>query len=262
MNENVVERVRIVHIKRSEEKSEDRELIKEIPLTIFLNGEELVTLLCTPQDLKYLAVGFLATSGFIRKKEDIGEIFLDEERGIIKIEVKDSPELPKKFTKRMITSGCGKGTLFYGLSDVFGCSIAQDDAKFKLEQIFNLMKKFQKSSPLFKKTGGVHSAALCKEGEIVKQNEDIGRHNAIDKILGECFLEGIPMDDKVVLTSGRISSEIVLKVAKCNIPVIVSRCAPTHLAVKLAEKLKITLIGFVRGGRMNIYTYPQRIVYE
>jgi FdhD protein len=255
-----IERVKVIHIKEGEKKLEEKETIKEIPLTIFLNEEELVTLLCTPRDLKYLAIGFLATSGFIKKKEDIEKISIDEEKGVIKVDVRDSSVLLKNFSKRIITSGCGKGTLFYELSDTLGCSIVESDTKIKQKEIFALMREFQKNSSLFKKTGGVHSAALCKDGVIVKRNEDIGRHNAIDKIFGECFLKGIPMGDKTMLTSGRISSEIVLKVAKWSIPIIISRCAPTHLAVKLAEKLKLTLIGFVRGESMNIYTNPQRVV--
>lgn len=256
-----VEKFRVVQLKSGTKEQVEDFAIKETPLTIFLNGEELVTLLCTPNDLRHLAIGFLATEGFIKKEKDIKNIELDIEKGIIKVDVKDLSELAKEnFTKRMITSGCGKGTIFYNLGDTLGCSIIQSRMEVSHEEIFNLMKKFQKSSSLFRKTGGVHSCALCKDGKILKSKDDIGRHNALDKILGQCFLEGISTYDKLILTTGRISSEILIKGAKWGIPIIVSRGAPTNLAIRLAEKLGITLIGFVRGQRMNIYTHPERIM--
>ena len=121
------------------------------------------------------------------------------------------------------------------------------------------MKEFQHNSEVFKLTGGVHSAALCDKENILMFSEDIGRHNAIDKILGQCFWEGIPTENRVVLTSGRISSEILSKMAKRGIPIVVSRSAPTDLAIRTAENLGITLIGFVRGKRMNIYANDWRI---
>jgi len=123
------------------------------------------------------------------------------------------------------------------------------------------MKEIQQSSSMsmYRDTHGVHSCALCSSGGIEIFSEDIGRHNAVDKIFGKCFLENISLEDKIILTSGRISSEILIKVAKQKVPVIVSRTAPTDLGVGLAEKLKVTLIGFVRGSRMNVYTHEFRI---
>jgi FdhD protein len=121
------------------------------------------------------------------------------------------------------------------------------------------MKRFQHSSEVFRTTGGAHSAALCREGEIVVFAEDIGRHNAVDKIFGRCLLDSIGTDGGVIVTSGRISSEILLKVGKRNIPILISKSAPTDLGVKLADDLGITLVGFVRGRRMNIYTHSWRV---
>lgn len=256
-----VENFKITRIRLKEKEEVEDKVIKETPLTIFLNGEELVTLLCTPCQLIYLAIGFLAGEGFIKKKEDIKDISLDQERGIIKVEVEDSLELVKKsFAKRMITSGCGKGTIFYSINDVLGSSIIQSKMKLHYSEVLNLMREFQNSSLLFKKTGGVHSCALCQDGKILKFQEDLGRHNALDKVLGECFWEGVFTLDKLILTSGRITSEILLKVAKWEIPMIISHGAPTDLAIKLAEKLGLTLVGFVRGEKMNIYTYEERIL--
>ena len=118
----------------------------------------------------------------------------------------------------------------------------------------------QKKALLFKTTGGVHSAALADSEKLLYFHEDIGRHNAVDKIIGECLLNSTTTDDKGLFTSGRLSSEILLKAAKLKIQLIVSRAAPTSLSIELAETLNITLIGFVRGRRMNIYSHPWRII--
>ncbi len=129
-------------------------------------------------------------------------------------------------------------------------------------QIFALAKKFQLSSETYRSTGGVHSAALCNNTGILVFAEDIGRHNAIDKIFGRCLLDGIPTDDCMIITSGRIASEILLKVARRHIPLIISKSAPTELGVRLAGDFGITLIGFVRGKRMNVYTNDWRVVTD
>jgi FdhD protein len=122
-----------------------------------------------------------------------------------------------------------------------------------------LMKAFQHRSLIFRTTGGVHSAALCNNREIMLFSEDIGRHNAIDKIFGQCFEKGIHVDDYIVLTSGRVSSEIIIKIARRKVPILISKSAPTSSGVKLADELGITLVGFVRGSRMNVYTHNWRI---
>jgi FdhD protein len=128
-----------------------------------------------------------------------------------------------------------------------------------IRDILALVAEFQHRSEVYRATGGVHSAALCDTKSLLIFSEDIGRHNAIDKIFGQCLLEDIPTDDRIVITSGRISSEILLKVARRNVPIIVSKSAPTNLGVRLANDLGITLLGFVRGKRMNAYTHDWRI---
>jgi FdhD protein len=129
-------------------------------------------------------------------------------------------------------------------------------------QVIALVKEFQHRSQIYRTTGGVHSAALCDTSDIIVFSEDIGRHNALDKIFGECILNDIATDDRIIITSGRISSEIVLKVAKRNIPIILSKSAPTNLGVRLADDLGVTLVGFIRGRRMNVYTHAERIATD
>jgi FdhD protein len=121
------------------------------------------------------------------------------------------------------------------------------------------VREFQHRSQVYRTTGGVHSAALCDTGSILLFNEDIGRHNAIDKIFGECILRDISVDDRIIITSGRVSSEILLKVIKRNIPILISKSAPTDLGVRLANDLGVTLVGFVRGERMNVYSNGWRV---
>ncbi len=233
-------------------------VVKELPLTIILNGEELVTLLCSPFDLKYLALGFLYSEGLLKEKEDLRQVVIDEVRGVARVETKTAKETKELF-KRLITSGCGRGASFYSATDIQGQSKITSQLEVEAREVFELVSQFQQRSQLFRATGGVHSAALCSREKIIVFCEDIGRHNAIDKIVGRCFLEDIPLDERMMLTSGRISSEILLKVAKMGLPIIISRSAPTNLAVKLADSLGLTLIGFVRGRRMNIYSNDWRV---
>jgi FdhD protein len=235
-------------------------IIKEIPFTILVNGQEIATLLCSPDKLEYLAVGFLLSGGLVKNNTMIKAISLGKDGSYANVKVDGDLKIPQDlFRKKLISSGCGKGTSFYDSQDIVDCRPLSSDIQINYGQIINLMKTFQAKSSLFKKTGGVHSAALSSPHEIEIFAEDIGRHNAIDKIFGESFLKNISTKNKIILTSGRISSEIVIKVVKRKIPIIASRAAPTDLAVRLAEKTKLSIIGFARGNRMNIYTHNFRI---
>jgi len=245
-------------------KSEVEDVVaKEFPFTIILDNQELVTLLCTPKDLKYLAIGFLSSEGLIKNKGEIRKIILDERRGVVRVETEGDKEVERELLfKRLITSGCGRGAAFYSAADTTKQARVESQMKISAREVFALAKDFQLRSQVYRATGGVHSAALCDTKGILIVAEDIGRHNAIDKIFGECMLKDIPTDDRIIITSGRMSSEIVLKIAKRNIPILVSKSAPTDLAVDLAADLGVTLIGFVRGRRMNVYTDGWRVIGE
>lgn len=235
-------------------------LIEEFPLTIFLNGKELVTLLCTPENLQALVIGFLHGEGIVKTPEDVISWQLDEEKGVAQIKTQKVDTLAERlYEKRLIPTGCGKGTIFFNALDTLGRKAVESSLQVKVESIHNLLKNLLNSSRLFQLTGAVHSVALCSEEEIIVLSEDVARHNAIDKVIGYCLLNNISPKDKIIVVTGRISSEMLSKVAKLEIPVLVSKSAPTRLAVDMAEKLGITLIGFVRGRRMNIYTRGDRI---
>jgi FdhD protein len=233
---------------------------REFPLTIMLNGEQLVTVLCSPNDLEALAVGFLYSEGMIRTKEEITGLSLDCELGIIRIRTaEDKTADGKLFMKRVLTTGCGRGMAFYSYADLDRKKKVRSDLRVTPEEVLSLSRRFQGASELYRTTHGVHSAALCDTREILIFAEDIGRHNAVDKVLGRCLREKIPVADRILITSGRISSEILFKTAGSGIPVIVSKSAPTDMGVDLARELGITLVGFVRGGGMNVYAGEERI---
>jgi FdhD protein len=252
-------RVTVLKIDEGRRKKVGDVVVREYPLTIVFNGQQLVTLLCSPDKLDCLAVGFLFSEGLIGSKRDIKKLEIDEKRGVVWIETRTG-EMPSDdfLSKRYITTGCGKGTSFLGLPR--GKSI-RNESKIRLSpsQISALMKEFQERSTTHRETGGVHSAALANARGIIVFSEDIGRHSAIDKILGECVLKGISMKNRIILTSGRISSEILMKIARATIPVIVAKSAPTDMGVSIAEKSGVTLVGFARGKRMNVYSNEKRI---
>lgn len=260
--ETDLEKVTVSRITGDARSVVDDVVARESPLTIILNNRELVTLLCTPSDANYLAIGFLSSEGLLAAPTEIKKLLFDEARGIVRVEtVEDRAETDEVF-RRFITSGCGRGASFYSAADAGELAKVSSELKVTFGQIWSLLKEFQERSELYRSTGGVHSAALCDKKSVLVFAEDVGRHNAIDKVFGRCFLEGMPTDDRIVLTSGRISSEILLKVARRNVPVIVSKSAPTTLGVKLAGDLGVTILGFARGHRMNAYANDWRITLD
>ena len=230
-------------------------VILEYPFTIFIDDEEIITLLCTPKSLKELTIGFLYSEGFIDSIEVVDKIQIDENKGRAYVSLKLRKIFNEKLQgKRTITSGCGKGTVFYNVLDSFKSKKIENIYPISLESVIQLTREFNNNSELFLSTGGVHSCALCDKDSILYFEEDIGRHNALDKVLGRAFIENVNLTDKFILTSGRISSEMLIKAAKRGIPAIISRSAPTSLAIDMARELNITLIGFAGGEKMNIYT--------
>lgn len=245
----------ILRINRDNVNSEEDLVIVEYPFTIFIDDEEIITLLCSPNSLKYLAIGFLHSEGFIEDYSAVDNIQIDEENGRAYVRLNVRKSFNEKLQgKRTITSGCGKGTVFYNVLDSFKSKKIKNEVEIKSSDLVDLMRSFNKSSELFYSTGGVHACAICNEHGILYFEEDIGRHNALDKVLGRALVEDMDVSDKIILTSGRISSEMLIKAAKRGIPVVVSRSAPTSLAVNMARELNITLVGFVRGEKMNIYS--------
>lgn len=256
-------KIQIKQVKEGVVREIEDQVVVEYPLTIYLNEEEFITLLCSPnssENLTYLALGFLISEGLIVDKHDVGKIRVEEEKGHIHIGLNNKIDLKQKlYGKRTVTTGCGKGTVFYNVLDSLGSKKIRQDVRYEYQQILKLSRELNQQSGLFRETGGVHFCALCDQQSVLFFHEDIGRHNALDKIIGEAFVKGIDLENKMLITSGRLSSEMIIKAAKKAIPVIVSRSAPTELSVNIAKDLDITLIGFARGNRMNIYHGSKRI---
>ncbi|MGX1902175.1 formate dehydrogenase accessory sulfurtransferase FdhD [Thermolongibacillus altinsuensis] len=240
---------------------EEDEIVAEFPLTLVVNGEEFATMVCSPDHLDELVIGFLASEGLIRFKSDIKNLSIDESRGFAYVDLHAKQPINQQyFSKRFIGSCCGKSRQFYLHNDVKTAKTAITNINISVKQCFHLMKNMQNGSIIFQKTGGVHNAAICSNSEIIVARSDIGRHNALDKLYGYCLLQQIPVRDKMIAFSGRVSSEVLLKVSKIGVGILLSKSAPTDLALQLAEDLNITVVGFIRGNKLNVYTHPEHIL--
>jgi len=243
--------------------AKDDVVATEWPLTIRLDDEEFATIVCSPQHLDDLIVGFLASEGVIRSPEDIKDRTLDEDGGFAYVRLHRPQATAKAFySRRYIGSCCGKSRQFYLHNDARTAKTVIGGAQITARQCFEFMHALQEQSDAFRTTGGVHNAALFHpETGLVAARMDIGRHNALDKLFGHCLKHRIPAKRHIIAFSGRLSSEVVLKAAKIGCPIMLSKSAPTDLALKLADELGITCVGFIRSGSLNIYTHAQRIVH-
>jgi len=233
---------------------------REFHLTVTLNGHELVTLLCSPTDMHYLAIGFLFSEGLLRSKDEIKKMIVDDRRGTVQLETESREGVaPGISPKQLITSSGGRGGFHRGAVDTVSEKV-RSRTKISHDEVFTLVDEFENYSQLYLTTHGVHSAALCDRKSVLVFGEDLGRHNAIDKVFGRCVLDGIPTSGRIIMTSGRITSDSVCKVVRGGIPVIISVTVPTNLAIRIADNLGITLVGVVRKGTMNVYTNNWRIV--
>lgn len=224
----------------------------ELEFTLYINQKELVTILCTPSKLNYLILGFLYGEGIISSIDDILLMRVCEEERVADVRLTNPEyELP---THRKLTSGCGGGAVF----NTDGQRVDSDFIVTPTE-VLSLMKQLLEQMELYKLSGGVHTSALADAKNLLIVAEDIGRHNTLDKINGECLGRGLSTKDRLLLSTGRVSSEMLLKAAKMQVPIVVSRHSPTGRAVSLARDLGITLIGHAKGGRLLVYSYPERL---
>jgi FdhD protein len=236
--------------------------ILEIPMTIYLNGREVVTLLTTAKKPEYLAIGFLKSDAYISSPEQITEINISENSDRIKAWIATSHDPWKnREPEYSITSGCGKGTNFSrNLSTISKRKITAD-IKISTAQLQKLASELHARSGLYNITRGCHNSSLCTPDKMLYFREDIGRHNAIDMIVGQCFFEQVPTDDKIILSTGRVASEILLKAVRIGVPILASTAVATSLSIELARKTDITLIGNIKeDGSFWIYNDPGRII--
>ncbi|MEI8354574.1 MAG: formate dehydrogenase accessory sulfurtransferase FdhD [Deltaproteobacteria bacterium] len=236
----------------------DHQPVREFPLQLIVNGRELATLITSPHDLRYLVAGFLRLEGFVEKIDDFLMLSVCEDFGIANVIVRG--ELPEKL-KPSLTSGCGTGITFNLQHKIPEREKPKPEMLRKVlpDDIFSLMQQLSQLSGAYKASGGIHSAAVAVDKTILLCSEDIGRHNTLDRIAGEALLKGIELSGTTLITSGRISTEMVTKAAVLGIALIASRTSPTDMAVRLADEAGITLIGYVRGGGFNVYTHPESL---
>ncbi|MEW6308778.1 MAG: formate dehydrogenase accessory sulfurtransferase FdhD [Bacillota bacterium] len=233
----------------------------EYPLTLELDGVELVTLLCTPEHLDELAVGHLVGEGVLREACDLKGVDVDPQAGVARVATAGRhPVTAAVYGKRAIASGCGRGLVGYQAGDLLGLRPVADGGAFLAQTVLASMRRLGRETPLFAATGGAHGVGLSDAaGDLTLVREDIGRHNALDKVVGRCFLDGHTLAGAVIYATGRLSSEMVLKAVRAKAAMVASHSAPTSLAVELAEALNLTLVGFARGERLNVYTHPRRL---
>lgn len=236
------------------------DIISETPVSITVNGEFWLTFMCTPLDLEALAVGFLYNEGIINSGGEVASVRVCPHGDNIDIWLEHQVEMPQSWIK---TSGCTGGitSINHHQTYMIESSVGgRNDAVFETRQISKLVSWLFESQELYKKAGGVHTSALSDGFNILITAEDIGRHNTLDKISGYCLLNDINPEHKLIITTGRISSEMLHKAARIGASVLISRTSPTTLSIELAEKNGITLIGYARRDSFKIYTYPDRIL--
>ena len=232
-----------------------RPVAREAPITLYVNDREWVTFLCTPLDLNQLVVGFLHSEGVISSPADIAMLRLCEEvDGEVHVQLLKPAELP---SRRVLTSGCGGGITFVDLVGRRGPITSNQ--RITPAQVITLMARLYEAARIHNQAGGVHSSALSDGEELLMVMEDVGRHNTLDKILGRCLLTAQETADRTLLTTGRVSTEMLSKTMHMRVPIVISRTSPTDLAVNLARAWEITLIGYVRGRSFNVYSGRWRI---
>jgi len=225
---------------------------REMMLTVFVDSHELVTILCTPDRLAHLVLGFLYSEGIITGRDDIASMRVCEEDSVADVRLSNPGFKPPE--RRVLASGCGGGVSFGSFGPGMNSNLTVTP-----EEVLSLMKQLNERSELHRFCGGVHSSALADNTSLLFVAEDIGRHNTLDKIMGECLLADMSSRDRLLLTSGRISSEMLSKASRMETPVVVSRSSPTDHSIALARELGITLIGYVRGTRLSVYTHEERV---
>lgn len=233
-------------------------VVDEVPVTLHVNGREIVTLLSLGEHREELALGFLRSEGFFSNRSELLGWESDDSGVRVRIS-RDVAAVERLLERRTVTTGCGKGTTFYHSLDALRCRPIATGVRIGAGAVVERMAELQSRSGLYRETGGTHNASLADGEQTLVFRTDIGRHNAVDMLGGRALLDGLDLSGCMLLTTGRVSSEILIKSAKMGTPVLVSRSAPTALALRLAAELRVTVVGYARGQRFNVYTHPERI---
>lgn len=232
----------------------ENEIVEEATACISVNGRELATFMCTPRNLDWLGVGFLFNEGIIAQPDEIAALHISDSHCV-------DIWLTRDFTPPehlIVTAGCGGGVTFDDLSTQH--NPLAEDLRAGPDALAELMRQLHLGAELYQRSRGIHTAVLATPSHILLQVEDLGRHNCLDKLAGAALLQGLSTPGKILLSSGRISSEMINKARRMATPLVCSRTSPTSLSIALAEAWNITVVAYLRQGRMRIYTHPERVL--
>ena len=236
----------------------DGEVVDEALSCLSVNGQELATFMCSPRDLDKMALGFLYNEAIIERREDVRSLRISRNDTCVDVWLQNAeavlPERP------IVTAGCGGGVTFDDLSEQHSPLTVELQATPK--QLAGLMRQMHLGATLYQRARGIHTGALADGDRLLIQVEDVGRHNCLDKLAGAALLDNVETRGRILLTSGRISSEMMNKARRLQTPIVCSRTSPTSLSVKLAETWNITIVAYLRQDRMRIYTHAGRVVQD
>ena len=238
------------------------DVVTEKPLTIYLNSQEIVTTMTLGDMPKELSVGYLLNQNMINKKDTIENIDYDEDLDVVIIRTKRKTNYEKKLSKKIRTSGCAIGTVYGDMMETFYDIKLSDRAKIKSSWMMKISKAITDIPSLYLKAGAIHGCALCLKDEVLAYVEDVGRHNAVDKIAGWMFLNNIEGKDKIFYTTGRLTSEMIIKTVQMQIPILLSRSGFTESGVNLANEANLSLIGRMKGKRFILLSGSHRVIYD
>ncbi len=236
-------------------------VVEEQPLTIFLNSQEVITAMSIGDHPKFLAIGFLCNQNMLRKSDHVTSVDYDKDLNVVVVRTSAVTNFEKKMSKKIKTSGCAMGTIFGDIMDTID-TISLPKLKVKTSDLYSLVSQINQTPSLYLEAGAIHGTVLCKGKDPIAYMEDVGRHNAVDKVAGLMFCEEIGSDDKILYTTGRLTSEMVIKTAVMGVPVLISRSGFTAWGVQLAQKVGMTLIGRMRGKRFVCLSGIERLVYD
>jgi FdhD protein len=234
----------------------DAETIVEMPVSLTVNGKVWLSFMCTPVNLEALAVGFLFNEGMIESMDEVEDVRVCEHGDNVDVWLSHSAEQPASWRR---TSGCTGGVTAVDLLAKPNVSFDGNRLEVQPEAIGRLVEMLFESQSLYRETGGVHTSALSDGENLILSAEDIGRHNTLDKIAGLCLMKKVFPEKRILITTGRISSEMLQKAARLGVPILISRTSPSSLSIEMAERYGITLIGYARKHRFNVYSNSQRV---
>lgn len=242
--------------------SVETSVVAEKPLTLYLNAREIVTMMTIGDYPEYLALGYLLNQNMLPADATVTGVEFDAELDVVVVRTDRETDFEDKLRKKTLTSGCAQGTAFGDLMEKFDKVALDKSAQLKTSQLYRLLRTINTAPSLYLEAGAIHGCVLCAADRALVYMEDVGRHNAVDKIAGYMYRHGLAPHDKIFYTTGRLTSEMVIKTVQMGIPILVSRSGFTAWGVELARKAGLTLIGRARGSRFVVLAGPERVVFD